>query len=273
MNLVGKALTVLILVMSILFMAFSIAVYATHQNWKALAQSTQGQLQSVRQENSRLSDEIEQHKNRLAHERAARRSALARLESQVQQKQQQFDARNQQYTDLLAQQRTSIEAVENAQRQLDQLKEQIKQLQTEILTAQQDRDQQFDRVVQLTDRLYQAQGLRDRLEARLRELTEDFTRAVTVLKAHDLDVASPVDDIPPHVEGRVLTVARDLIEISVGEDDGLKPGHTVVVSRGGKYLGRARIIRVSPDRAAGRIEYRNAPIQEGDRVQTKVEIR
>ena len=34
MNLVGKIFVVLILVMSVLFMAFAMAVYATHQNWR-----------------------------------------------------------------------------------------------------------------------------------------------------------------------------------------------------------------------------------------------
>ena len=34
MNLVGKIFVVSILVMSVLFMAFAMAVYATHQNWR-----------------------------------------------------------------------------------------------------------------------------------------------------------------------------------------------------------------------------------------------
>ena len=34
MTLLGKILTILILVMSILFMAFAVSVYATHTNWR-----------------------------------------------------------------------------------------------------------------------------------------------------------------------------------------------------------------------------------------------
>ena len=71
----------------------------------------------------------------------------------------------------------------------------------------------------------------------MQELTQDYTRATTVLKAHDLTVDSPVDNIPPQVQGEVLAVGPDMIEISIGEDDGIKPGHTVVVSRREKYLG------------------------------------
>ena len=146
-------------------------------------------------------------------------------------------------------------------------------LEGEIRTSRQDRDQQFSRVRELTDQMHQAEGIRRRLEQRLQKLTEDLTAATTVLKANDLTMYTPVNNIPPEVRGEVLSVGPDMIEISIGEDDGLKPGHTVVVSRRDKYLARAEITRVSPDRAVGRIQYRNAPIQEGDRVQTKVEIR
>jgi hypothetical protein len=273
MNLVGKIFIVLIFFLSILFMGFAMMVYATHRNWKVEAGEAQADLTEIRSENQRLQDQIEQHLGTLAHERAARRSALARLESQVQEKQQQFDARNQQYTELLAKQRAATESVLNAQRQLDQLKEQISKLEGEIRTARQDRDQQFSRVQELTDQMHQAEGIRVRLEQRLQQLTEDLTAATTVLKANDLTIHTPVDNLPPQVRGEVLSVGPDMIEISIGEDDGLKPGHTVVVSRRDKYLARAEITRVSPDRAVGRIRYRNAPIQEGDRVQTKSEIR
>jgi hypothetical protein len=259
--------------MSILFMGFAMMVYATHRNWQQAAKTAQSDLTQIRSENQRLYGEIEEHKRTLAHERAARRQALASLETQVQEKQQQFDAKNQQYSELLATQRASTDAVANAQRQLDQLKEQISKLEEEIRTARLDRDQQFSRVKTLTDQMHQAEGIRVRLEERLKQLTADFTAATTVLKANDLSMYTPVGNIPPRVRGEVLSVGPDMIEISIGEDDGLRPGHTVVVSRHDKYLARAEITRVSPDRAVGRIQFRNAPIQEGDRVQTKSEIR
>ena len=37
-----------------------------------------------------------------------------------------------------------------------------------------------------------------------------------------------------------------LIEISIGADDGIKPGYTVEVFRGDRYLGRAVIERATP---------------------------
>ncbi len=273
MNLVGKIFTVLILVMSIMFMAFAIAVYATHRNWQTLAKATQAEVTDYRDRNNQLRGEIDEQKNRLAHERAARRSALARLETVVQQKQQEIEARNTQYNELLAKQRANTNAFTNAQRQLDQLKEQVAALEQEIVKAQEDRDTQFDRVRELTDQIHEAEGIRRLLERRMQDLTEDFAKATTVLKAYDLTIDSPVDNIPPDVHGEVLAVGSDMIEISIGEHDGIKAGHTVYVSRRDRFLGRAEITRVTPDRAVGRVKFRNAPIQEGDRVRTKVEIR
>jgi hypothetical protein len=89
------------------------------------------------------------------------------------------------------------------------------------------------------------------------------------------------------LEGEVITQARgeitatrradggQLIEITIGFDDGIRPGHTVEVYRGDRYLGRALILRADPDRAVGRIipEYQQGQIQEGDRVATNFRFR
>ncbi|MCP4194052.1 MAG: hypothetical protein GY768_25875 [Planctomycetaceae bacterium] len=273
MNLVGKIFTVLILVMSILFMAFAISVYATHRNWKDLANETKSKVVSLTALNERLRGEIEQSQNQMSHEKAARRFALGRLESRLQEKSDEASELNRKSNELLAQQRNAIDAVNSAQRQLDQLNQQVAGLQQEILTSQQERDVSFEQVRELTDQIHEAKGIRNVLDQRLQQLTQDYTKATTVLKANDLTINSPVDNIPPAVEGEVVKVVGNNIEVSVGEHDGIKQGHTIVVSRRDKYLGRAEITRVGPDRAVGRIRYRNAPIQEGDRVQTKVEIR
>lgn len=273
MNLVGKIFTVLTLIMSLIFMIIATMVYATHRNWSDLAKQRQQELTKLQADNRELQEQMEREKTRLTHERAARRLAVARLESQVQEKLQEVEKTNAQYTELLAKQRAQTEAVVNAQRQLDQVKAQITALGEEIKTARLDRDQQFARVRDLTDQMHQAEGVRTRLEERLQQLTEDYTQATTVLRAHDLTKDTPVGNIPPAARGEVLAVNTDMIEISLGGDDGIKAGHTVMVSRGDKFLGRAQITQVKPDRAVGRIKYRNAPIQEGDRVQTKAEIR
>ena len=78
--------------------------------------------------------------------------------------------------------------------------------------------------------------------------------------------------IPPKVEGVVLGMkGRDLIEISIGADDGLKGGHSLDVYRDNQYLGRIKIIETDPDRAVGQIirDMQRGQIRKGDRVTSK----
>ena len=65
---------------------------------------------------------------------------------------------------------------------------------------------------------------------------------------------------------------KDHIEISIGDDDGLRKGHTLEVYRRNAYVGRVVVVRTEPDRSVARIirEYRRGIIKKGDRVATKL---
>ena len=82
-----------------------------------------------------------------------------------------------------------------------------------------------------------------------------------------------VANIPPVVDGVVTAVgANDLIEISIGSDDGIRQGHTLEVYRDASYLGRVVIQSTEPDRAVARVlkDFRKGIIRKGDRVATKL---
>ena len=93
-----------------------------------------------------------------------------------------------------------------------------------------------------------------------------------------LDPNTPPDAVVPTVDGLVSQVRQaagaQLVEVTIGADDGLKQGNTVEVYRGGRYLGRVEIIKTSPDRAVGRVDrrFQQGQIQEGDRVATRLKI-
>ena len=103
------------------------------------------------------------------------------------------------------------------------------------------------------------------------QLTDQLAQAKVVLDRNGLDIDMPVG--PPVVDGLVLNVGKDnLVEISIGHDDGLREGHELDVSRGNRYLGRIIIVRTQPDRAVAEIkkDFSKGLIQKGDRVRTKV---
>jgi hypothetical protein len=93
-------------------------------------------------------------------------------------------------------------------------------------------------------------------------------------------------DPAPRVEGTVGATkaaqrpgASDLVEISVGSDQGLKKRDEMTVHRSGladgqrpKFLGRIVIVNIAPDKAVGEVVEgtRNGTIRRGDRVTTKL---
>ena len=86
MNLVGKIFIVLIFVMSILFMGFVVAVYATHTNWRDRVinpdTGLEAQLKNVQLEVERLTNQMTKTEQELATEKAARQNQLGKLETQ-----------------------------------------------------------------------------------------------------------------------------------------------------------------------------------------------
>ena len=272
MNLIGKIFIVLIAVMSIFFMALAMAVYSTHQNWNEKAKAEEEKVRVMQRQNDELEAKNQKLLNTAAIERAARTKAIATSETRLLQSQQQLQQARTQLNTLQEEHNNAIKSVGLAQSQLEQLKGQITSLRETISKAQADRDEQFARVRELTDQINQAAGTKATLQRRLQKLTDQYAQANNVLKAHNLTVDTPVHSIPPEIEGVVQASSNDMIEISLGSDEGLRRGHTVEVSRGDRYLGRARIVRVNSDVSVGQLltEYRKAPIRKGDRVQTKV---
>ena len=274
MSLIGKILVILIFVMSIVFMAFSVSVYTTHRDWKAEAEKKKEELKLAENHNEQLENKISTTLKSLALEKAARREAVAVLEVRNQNYQRELVTKENQFAKLQGDHREAIQTVENAEANMKRLKDEVDKLREEIRVAQRDRDSQFSKAQELTDQLQQGEGELRRLKARHEELTAQIGRLKLVADVHGLDPHAPVDGSAPNIDG-IVTAIRDknLIEISIGRDDGLKKGHTLeVYRRGGAYLGRVVIIEANPDRAVARIvpEFRQGLIRKGDRVATKL---
>ena len=283
MNLLGKILTGLILILSIFFLGMAIAVYATHRNWDELVNLTtptrnkplglKHQLSDAQAEGDQLRADLEKSLTDLAMERAARRTALATLETQRQEIQDRLRQSEEVNVQLVEQSSIATATLQTHQANLARLKDEVERLREEIRVAQKDRDVQFEHVVRKTDLYNQAQSQLTGLQARVDQLTERIGRQAAVLDKNDLTEFDPVIDIAPRLDGIVLDVSdSNLVEISVGSDDGLRKGHVLDISRGNKYLGRIVIVDAFPKRAVAEIvpEFRQGRIRRGDRVFTKV---
>ena len=84
---------------------------------------------------------------------------------------------------------------------------------------------------------------------------------------------------PPPLQGLVMDYRKEkkqnseMVEISLGSDDGLTVGHTMTLyNNEGRYLGQIRLTLVEADKAVGivTLKAKNTVIQKGDNVTTKL---
>ena len=105
------------------------------------------------------------------------------------------------------------------------------------------------------------------LEEKLRKLTKEFKKA----QIDGEKVNRPADDL----RGKVLKVDKNgLLEISLGQDDGLSKGHMLEMFRLGaspRYLGKIKVLQVLPTKAIAKLEKKSKfPPKPGDKVASRL---
>lgn len=272
MNFLGKAFTVIILVMSIVFMSFSIMVFATHRNWKVTAAALEAKLQQQVARNGALEKEQNRTLESLAREQAARKTHVAVLATSAEMSKTDLAAITEQYGQLLQANTRLSAAHDDTVKDYNRLTVEVKAVREELVRSRKDRDDSYFASVKAIDEVNALRTQFDILALRHEQLSSDAAHMRTVL---DLNGLKPTDDIagiPPSVFGEVLASDNNYIEISLGSDDGIKSGHHIEVYRDNLYLGRALIKTTAPDRAVAQvlIEFRKGVIRKGDRVRTKL---
>lgn len=274
MTLLGKIFTVLIFLVSTMFLAMSLMVFATHRNWREAVigpTGLQAQLAQAQARETNLQAAMQSVQDQLNEERAARRQALAALQSKLIDLQQQVQVKETQLGAATAENSQLVKELETAQALLASVQTEVQKLRGELVVAMQDRDDKFNIAVQLNDQKHNAEGEARRLAERNSQLALDVADQRQALDSAGIDPARGFDDAPPRgLVAKIDDVANDLVEISIGSDDGLRIGHQLDVTRGGTYLGRITIQRVEPNRAVGQIDpnLQRGAVQEGDRVST-----
>jgi len=280
MTLLGKILTVLILIMSVWFLGFAMMVYATHTNWRDEAEATKQKLQNQQEVNRQLKEMQADLTSQIALEQAARRHALASLETKLASRTTELERVQQELAKLTATEGTTAGALVAAQNEMNNVTTEVKQLRGEIRVAQDDADSKFQNIVKLTDDLNQMRRIKTDLENRQAPLVASVARFKNTLEkmgvgvevSKDGMVRTDADGIPPKVDGIVVGVGeKNLVEISIGSDDGIQIGNKLDVYRNNAYLGKVVVLKTAPDRAVAEIipEFRRGTIRKGDRVATK----
>ena len=276
MTLVGKIFTVLVFIMSVSFMMLAVTVFATHRNWRDIVIDPGGlkaQIEELSKTNGRLRLEIVQKEDDLALEQAARRFALAAGQARLETLASTLDRREKEYTDLQAAHDVTVNTLDRNHNFLESLTKENEGMRTEIRDTQEARNLYFDQVVKLTDDVNRLEGNSRTLQDQHDLLLVQNGKMAKVMRMFEITVNTDVDGIAPRVDGLVTAVSdKNLIEISIGSDDGLRKHHLMEVYRKNSYVGRVEIVMVEPDRAVAKIipEFRRGIIKKGDRVATKL---
>lgn len=288
MNLLGKIFVVLILVMSLMFLGFSVAVYATHKNWKAVifrpqsdvkpgeALGLKPQLDEAKAKIADLQAQLTKLQQAEQTEDQARRAQLAKLETTRAELKKEYDQQVLELAGLKEGERRAVEAAKVAQELLDEKLKEGDQLRSDLAQAFDDRDAKFKEAVALTDKLHEAEGTLARLTASTQTLTKDIARYKTSAEKLGVDINAPTDNIPPKLDGVVLAARGSDVEISLGSDDGLRKGHQAYIYRKqkgqSKPVAKIEVIAVEPDKSVGKVipEFRLGPIERDDRVATRL---
>jgi len=276
MTLLGKFLSVFIFIMSVAFMVLSLAVNASHRNWRTEVMDPntglKKRVEDITRTNRQLTDDRQRTQSALDREQAARRTALAALQTQLDQMEQVLRARESEVQQLEARSTELSQLDRSRAEELQRLTEEARKLRDQIRTEQEDRDSLFAETLKMTDEMNQLRGTLQGQTERNEQLASQLSRYREVVDMKGIDVNEPLDGAPPDRRGTVLVVNRplDMVEVSIGYDDGLRDGHLLDVTRSGRYVGRVRIRRTEPNRSVAEIlrDYNQSPIQEGDRVDT-----
>ncbi len=278
MTLLGRIFVGIIFVFSLVFLGLALALTATHRNWRDLVIGKNGYKEQVAQrdrEITKLNADLLEIKNDLNLEQSARRTALAALQTKVSQYEQQlFNA--QQLVEKLQGENSSLAQTDQQRaEELARLSQDNANLRTQILAERQERDDLFVKATQVTDQLNLYRGIHDNLEERNKQLVAQLTQYKEVIDKLGVNPNDPLHGAPPEVNGEVLVVNQPTneIEVSIGYDEGIRKGHFLEVTRGGRYLGKVRVTKTAADRAVAEIlkDYRLGTIQKGDRVDTTID--
>jgi hypothetical protein len=271
-NVIGKIFVFAVFIMSLMLMSFAVAIYSSHINWQEMAEKTKQQLKELKEEEASLNQEITRLTANIAASEAARDQVVAKFQQALIEKDKELKTLKEARDEKLTEMQEKIAELASIEDDLTQARKDVEKLQAEIRDKQQKVDAQVDRAAEIAAQLHEKESFLEIANERKSQLEKQVAQARLLLKQNGLSLDSMPKDRVPTIQGFVMAVADDAIEVSLGFDDGLQNGHQIEVYRNDEYLGRAIVKSVKPDRAVAVLvrEYSRGIVQRGDKVTTRL---
>jgi hypothetical protein len=283
MTFVGKILVLVITAFALVFLGISTVVFTTATNWKAETDKQKKNVQKAQLEANDLKSQIaglEKDKSAAeathASEKKAAENKIANLEAEIGQTRKDKEQAETALEVARQSAKTALDQAAFSKTEIDQLREQK--------SAVEKQANEFKLVqTELNDQIRELTRMLETAKNNANDLRDRAARYQTLLRRNGLpdDIATVKGtDTPPAVEGQVSRVDDNRsVEITIGSDDGVLPGHELYLYRTSprpEYLGRVRVISVDPDQAVARVigaTIQGKKIKEGDIVSSTIRPR
>lgn len=284
MTTVGKILVLFIMAFSLILSAISTVVFTTSKNWKTATEA----------ERKKVSDVTNQLNEQAAKTEAAAKeleAAKAKYEAQAKQQIDRIkaaDDANKLAQDQITTAKTQVaDAQQTAKAALDEAEARRNEtlLLREQKSAVEKQGNEFKlHTAELNDKIRELERVLETATRNNSDLRERVAKYSTLLRSNGLsDDISQIKGMesPPPVVGEVKRVeaTNRKMEVSIGSNDGLVPGHELYLFRTSprpEYIGKARVESVDPNQAVLQVignTYQGKKIQEGDIVSSTIKPR
>lgn len=278
---VGKIFTVVVFMMSIVYMGLGVLVLATHKNWRDAVNGDPADpanpgfrklLADAEAVNKQLRAEIEDLNKRIAQEQVSRRLVIGALRMKLDVAEKAVGVANEQLAKLTSDQGLLVKQMETQQQNLDKFTNETMALREAIKKAQTDRDVAFKDYVATLEQFNQASTQLSTLEERNKIMADELALRTEIMNKKQISLNERVEQLAQDVKGEIREISDNKVVISVGFDDGIRMGQELDVFTKTAYRGKVRIIKVEPDKAVGEIipEYTKGRMQRGDNVANKI---
>lgn len=290
MTFVGKVLVVVQLVLSLCFMAFAGALFTVQDNWRQEATKMKAERDAAETKVSDLQAELDAYKDEATakmknmDERA--NDAEGKLEAAQTSIREMKDELSTVKTERDTQRELALNATEEAKiRQAEAIAEH--EVNSRLLRTLNESGVEKRA---LTDEIFNKDVREDQLIEKHSRLLDEYAAlkkgVSSTVSLQKRPSRGPAAKTPaPNVKGEVTVVRKakdnssELVQISIGSDDGLQEGHSLSVyrfrpgnDRASMYLGEIEIVYVRSDKAVGQVIHpaKNGEIEVGDNVTTKL---
>jgi len=284
MTFVGKILVIVIMAFALLFLGISTVVFSTHTNWKEATSKERTKVQDLTKKVADAKDEVARAEKDLAAAKTAAEGEKKALNDRITQLNTDIENARSQATEAKDQLGKTQDNMKIALDEANARKQETDTLRAQKGAVEKQGNEYKLRQTELNDKIRELERMLETAKKNEADLRDRTARYSSLLRKHGLsDDISQVKGLesPPPVEGEVVRVDKQnkTLEVSIGSDDGLVPGHELLVFRTKprpEFLGRVRVRATDPDQAVAEVIGRTIQgkkIQEGDIVSSTLRPR